>query len=513
MADLAVRRISGSYERPAVLPRFQRVIIDEAHRLEDVATDYFGFDVSKFGIIHAMRRLISVKKKKARGLLPFLVARLKKVKSTRAEAAVRLVEERLIPERRKVESALDGAMERIAAGLKEEYGRENGERGVVLRIVPEVTASGFWRGLVGPVVGEAAELVEGFSDRLGELVEILEDLPQGAGKKVEPQRIEIAAMRHRLRYHVECLSSFLEAKEGVCRWLELKRGKRRETLKFCAAPIDISEAMRESLYRRFGTIVMTSATLTVGGSFDYIAKRLGLDGLPEGKLDTAIFPSSFDFRTQAFVGAPTGITPPDGRDYEEMLERLVLEAVEISGGGAFVLFTSYRLLRRLFERLEGPLAERGMKPMAQGSGDRTRLLNRFRRGRGAVLFATDSFWEGVDVRGSALRCVILTRLPFRVPSEPIQQARVEAIEKAGGDPFMGYSVPQAVIKFRQGFGRLIRHRGDTGAVLILDGRVNTRRYGRLFLKSLPDVSICRLPPPRMFAEMRGFFESASRNSR
>ena len=268
--------------------------------------------------------------------------------------------------------------------------------------------------------------------------------------------------------------------------------------------------MRESVYGRFGTVVMTSATLAVRGSFDYFRARVGLEGYGGERVSSCVLPSSFDYKTQAFVAAPRGIAEPDNEGFEEMLEEVIAEAARISRGRAFVLFTSYRLLERLFERIEPRLARMGLVALRQGSENRTALLNRFRREHGAVLFATDSFWEGVDVKGEALQCVILTRLPFRVPSEPIQQARMEAIEQAGGDPFLDYSVPQAVIKFRQGFGRLIRHREDAGAVLILDARVHTRRYGRLFLGSLPDVSLCTRDTAGALEDMGRFFSGLKR---
>lgn len=509
MADLAVRRRTGSYERPAVLPRFHRIIIDEAHRIEDVATDYFGFQISKFGIFKALRRLQATRKK-GRGLLPFLKAKLTREAgesdARRVADIVRLIDKELIPARHELEKTIDAAMERIADEMRGCYGGGGGKRGLTLRIVPDVSASRFWSETLCPTLRELRKVVEPFAERIKELVGLLNGLSVAAKKQTDSPRIELGSMHLRLCYHLECLAFFVGEEEGYCRWLELRKGRRGEILRFCSAPLDVSEGMREAVYRRFGTVVMTSATLTVGGGFDYVSSRLGLEELHEGKLDKAVFPSSFDFTTQAFVGTPTGIAPPDGSGYEAMLEENVREAVAISRGRAFVLFTSYRLLDRIYNRLKGPLEEMGLEPLAQGSDTRTSLINRFRRSDNAVLFATDSFWEGVDVKGKALQCVILTRLPFRVPDEPIQQARVEAIEEAGGDPFMGYSVPQAVIKFRQGFGRLIRHRDDVGAVLILDVRVTTRRYGRLFINSLPDVSLHRLPPRRMLEEMKLFFE-------
>jgi len=215
--------------------------------------------------------------------------------------------------------------------------------------------------------------------------------------------------------------------------------------------------------------------------------------------------SPFDYERQAFVGIPDDLPDPTHRGFEEALELALHRALAISEGHAFVLFTSYDLLSRLHGRMAEPLRRQGLTLLRQGEINRHHLLARFRREPHAVLFGTDSFWEGVDVQGKALELVAITRLPFRVPTEPILQARAEHIAGRGGDPFLEYTVPQAVIKFKQGFGRLIRSREDRGAVLILDSRVLTRGYGRFFLQSLPAVRQVAGGSETVFSEMARFF--------
>jgi len=508
MADLAVRSRTESYDRPAVLPRFQRIIIDEAQHIEDVATEYLGFQISKYGLLRILRRLQGTRET-GRGLLPFLCAKLRTKMDDedreRISEALELITATIAPERFSVEKRIAAAMDRLAQELKTACGKEEQENGRSLRITPDVSASPFWQGALCPVLKECLGVIKSFSGKLGELVKLLGSLSDRRKKMIESALVEIAAMRQRLAHQIECLAFFMEGGDGVCRWLELTGRGKWERLSFCAAPLDVSEGMREAIYKRFGTVIMTSATLTVGGTFDYFRSRVGLGDVEKGKMECCILPSPFDYTTQAFVASPRGIAEPGSEGYEDMLAEVVRRAVTISRGSAFVLFTSYRLLERLHARLERQLEGAGLTVLRQGTDNRTALLNRFRREKGSVLFATDSFWEGVDVRGEALQCVILTRLPFRVPDEPIQQARMEAIELAGGDPFLEYSVPQAVIKFRQGFGRLIRHREDIGAVLILDSRVHTRRYGRLFLNSLPPASICSLDAGGALEAMEKFF--------
>jgi ATP-dependent DNA helicase DinG len=250
---------------------------------------------------------------------------------------------------------------------------------------------------------------------------------------------------------------------------------------------------------------MTSATLAVGERFDYLEQRTGVALLPGVRLTELLLASPFDYNRQAFVGVPADMPEPNDRRFEPAAAEFILETERISQGRTFVLFTSYDLLKKVYSRIAPEMENMGLVPLRQGDANRQLLLARFRETPGSVLFGTDSFWEGVDVQGEALEMVIITRLPFRVPTEPILEARSEHISAGGGDPFMEYTVPQAVIKFKQGFGRLIRSRNDRGAVLILDSRVLSKNYGRIFLRSLPEVTVAATGSEELLAELRKFF--------
>jgi len=260
-------------------------------------------------------------------------------------------------------------------------------------------------------------------------------------------------------------------------------------------------------------VVLTSATMTVGGSFSYQRARTGLDLLEPARLSQLALPSPFNFAGQSLVGIPVDLPDPSTTPYRQALAAAVLRAVVLSRGGAFVLFTSFDLLKQTFNALKRDLERLGLTVLCQGEGGgRHQLLARFRKEQNAVLFGTDSFWEGVDVKGDALRLVIIARLPFHVPTEPIQQARAERLAERGGDPFRELSIPQAVLKLRQGFGRLIRSRDDRGAVLILDSRIVSKNYGKRFLKSLPESAQVIAPADEVFSRLKEFFKQSGQSS-
>jgi len=247
-----------------------------------------------------------------------------------------------------------------------------------------------------------------------------------------------------------------------------------------ATPIDVSEILREKLFEQFDTVVLTSATLAVGGRFDFLKQRLGLQPAKE-----KVLPQEFDFHEQALLYIPSDMPDVRHESFSRRAAQEITKLLEISKGRAFCLFTSYAQMRGVYELVSGRLP---FPMLLQGTAPNSILLERFRSTPNAVLFATASFWQGVDVPGTQLSCVIIDKLPFAVPSDPIVAARVRALQEDGRNPFAEYQVPEAVLALKQGFGRLIRSKTDRGILAILDNRISRMQYGRIFLESLPDYT-------------------------
>src|SRR5688572_6256290 len=268
-----------------------------------------------------------------------------------------------------------------------------------------------------------------------------------------------------------------------------RRGRRTPNLTLAAVPLDLAPILKEALFDRVETVVLTSATLAAGGEFTFLEERLGLSLPPSRVTVREILPSPFDFGAQCVFGIPTDIPEPrdDESGHGAAVARVLLELAHAADGGIFGLFTSHSALRRTADAIRGQLGGR-WPLLVQGEGQRDHLLRRFREAGSAILLGTDSFWEGVDVPGRALRVLILAKLPFKVPSEPLTAARLERLEARGLNGFMHYLVPNAALKLKQGFGRLIRSTTDVGAVVLLDRRVVTKRYGQLILEGLPPAA-------------------------
>ena len=501
LADLSVRQETG-YDATAILPPFTRLIFDEGHHLEDVATSFLSSQVSRLALVKLMGKL-QHPRKAHRGILPQL--------STQLSAAVpeaqddlyleiaEVLEGRLIPKRVAVLDAVTRGMDAIGDALFQKLHKAGPEQ--KLRVTPAVYASPLWP--------EVLLQVERMCKELADYVVTIQAFLKGCDKlsdkvleKLAGPLTDLRGVKGRMETVVEALQFFTSREEGFCRWFELKKGP---AAKLCSSPLEVAESIKKAILDRFKTVVVTSATLAVGEKFDFLKRRTGIELLAKERVSELLLPSPFDYATQAFVGVPSDMPEPTSPPFEARLCSHLLKALKISQGRAFVLFTSYDLLTRVANRLDEPLKAAGLTPMRQGETNRHMLLSKFRTAKNPVLFGTDSFWEGVDVQGKGLELVVITRLPFRVPTEPILEARNEHITAMGGDPFMSYTVPQAVIKFKQGFGRLIRSKEDRGAVLILDSRVLTKNYGKIFLTALHGVKVVKGAEEELCQAMEEFF--------
>ena len=474
-ADISVRRASDNWREAAVLPPYDRLILDEAHHLEDVAASHLGAQVTSRGI----RRLLGRFERNGKGLLPSLAFELSASNDLLAKASLDLLRERVLPAVTDARRASDQLLLRL-------HGRLEQEQGGVLRLTEEfgkddVWPAGLTRELDSTLLAFRAlrDHIETIADRL-------------AGAEVTERRTqllgELRGVIRRLESVSDGLNQTLRPAGGgapTVRWLE-RTGPKGQQLAMSAVPLDLAPILRESLFDKVQTVALTSATLAAGGEFDFLERRLGLAIEPNPVTVKTILPSPFDYGAQCLFGIPNDI--PDPREDEAGHAGAVLHVVHdlawASDGGMFVLFTSHGALRRAATELRALAGER-WPILVQGEAPRDVLLARFRELGRAILLGTDSFWEGVDVPGRALRSLVLTKLPFKVPSEPLTAARLERLAEQGEDGFMNYLLPHAALKLKQGFGRLIRTRTDLGSVVLLDRRVVTKRYGPLVLSGLP----------------------------
>ncbi|MDR0551082.1 MAG: ATP-dependent DNA helicase DinG [Spirochaetaceae bacterium] len=482
-ADLAARYEGAGYDGSAVLPAYERIILDEAHRIEDSATSFFSGNFSRPALNRRISRLYRHKTRGAKsaafggaenGLLVRLRAYMKNIVSTEKDAAL-------------AGSILETLVDLDDAGL-DLCGIE-----AVFRFVP---------GRDGIIQSRLIPPLQNLRSGLLAFCAHIDSLLEPFGGKDEPDAAltsllwEIRAANRYLQSLVKLCEDFINYREAVRRvlWIERRRTGNSESAVWTSAPLEVGAILKDALFTPFKSVIAVSATLSVDGRFDYWLERAGL----QAPALTGCFPSPFPYRTAVLLAVPVDAPPvTGGKAYQNFVNNAVLRLCRVSGGGALVLFTSYDSLRQTYASCAGALAQAGIAALKQGDDDRARLLKAFVEDESSVLFATDSFWEGVDAPGETLRLLIICRLPFASPSDPVPAARCEALERAGKNPFMELSVPEAVMKFRQGFGRLMRRSTDRGVVAVLDSRIVNKFYGRRFFAALPETKQCIAP----FAEI------------
>lgn len=489
-ADLANRAENQNYQQLAVLPPYNRLIIDEAHHIEETATEYFAESFSRHEIFRIIARLSS-EKEQAQGKLSLLKQKLLKLEKWDAESPlIKKLTVDLPGLRSEVLSFLTetfDALERLWFMLHKKT--QDGSDENKLRIRNEHTKHPMWQSSLKTVASQYIDAMNRFTNLLEQLAE---DVESSENDRLLEQTKgllqEIKGLAERLSKGGMLLKHFIstEVTSQSVRWIEQTQYRMQPDIMLVEAQLDISKFLYDHLFQKFPTVILCSATLTSHQKFQFFRKQIGLHAEASSQVTENIYDSPFHYPTQALFAIPTDIvSPSDARFISEAIKRIEM-ILQVSRGNAFILFTSYAMMTACYQLLEKKLKEKRFFPLKQGDKSRMSLLNAFKSQQGSVLFGTDSFWEGVDVVGDALRCVIIVKLPFKVPSEPIIQARTELILEKGGDPFMEYSLPQAVLKFKQGFGRLIRHHKDRGCVVCLDNRLATKGYGKLFLNSLPD---------------------------
>jgi ATP-dependent DNA helicase DinG len=424
-ADLGIKQQAEGAPDAGILPDAAVVIFDEAHELEDVAGSYFGISVSAARFEELCRDIENFLQRNRNFTASFSGA----IKTLRERSAFFFS---LLPEG-------DG---RFAFENRHEFLEENGDEFLAVQ-----------QALV----------------RIASEIENIPSKPEEA----------FSFARRAQELHVQ-LGFVLEHEDpNTVFWIERRRaGREKQHVSLQATPIDVGPVLREALWSKLDTAILTSATLAVGGGFDYIRSRLGVDHARD-----VVLPSHFDYQNQALFYVPPDLPDPRTPQFGPRAAERIRRLLEITRGRAFVLFTSYAQMRDIYQRLLGEIE---FPMLLQGDAPKSALLEQFRATPHCVLFATSSFWQGVDVQGEQLSCVIIDRLPFAVPSDPVVAARVKAIDCSGGNAFFQYQVPSAVITLKQGFGRLIRSLHDRGLVSLLDNRILKKQYGRVFVESLPN---------------------------
>jgi DNA polymerase-3 subunit epsilon/ATP-dependent DNA helicase DinG len=492
-----------------LLPEYSHVIIDEAHHLEQQATDQFGVEIAQRDLYAYLNNLSHAEGAVHGGLLADVPGLLRQhTVSEEALSAIGLRIDALRPQIDQAEGrlySLFDTLEDFLGGQRAETGNAQGASSSTLydqevRLTAGVRAQPGW--------SKVEVACEEITTALGQMLKDLDALINELGKlqvESDPDGEELLQnLRAQARYGVEFADNLnrilLEPEENGIYWISVST--RRNELGLCSAPLHVGGLLSERLFAEKESVVLTSATLRSNNSFKFIRERLGLQDAEELAVD-----SPFDYQSAALLYVPKDIPEPNQAYYQKNVEKAIVDIVRATEGRALVLFTSNSQLNATYRAIQRPLEQDGIVVYGQGlDGSRRQILENFRGTPKSVLLGTRSFWEGVDVVGEALSCLIITRLPFAVPTDPVLTARAETFE----DPFNEFYLPESILRFRQGFGRLIRSKSDVGIVVVLDKRLLTKAYGPTILRSLPPCLMRQGPLESLPERARAWLDPATR---
>ena len=503
LADVAIRRTMQNWDDAAVLPAYKRLVIDEGHHLEDAAAAHLGSSVTR----RSLQRLFARLERRGKGLLPALAAKLGGATDLLSVASLDLVTERLVPANIAARDHTQLVFEMLTMVL-DETGTQ------MMRLSDDFDKHPTWKRGLTQALDELLTQIGLLREGLQQVRERLESDTKKS-EELAPLIGELRGVARRLENAGDSLARALRppaSGPAVVRWIELsgKPGPDRNLAAHCV-PLELASVLRDDLFARVETAVITSATLATDKGFDFLEQRLGLDVSKKPRV-AAMFPSPFDYARQALMVVPTDLPAPnlDANGHLHAVVKHLRDLTAAGDGGIFALFTSHRDVREAALMLrEGSLAFETRWPLlVHGEDQRDALLRRFRESTRAVLLGTSSFWEGVDVPGNALRGLVIAKLPFRVPSEPMVAAQCEAIEVAGRNSFGEYMLPHAALRLKQGFGRLVRTATDRGVIVICDPRVVTKQYGMQLLDGLPPARRLKGAWARLLPEVQKFYQQS-----
>ncbi len=516
-ADIALySQTGGSFN---LLPKYSKVIIDEAHNFEDCASSSFGDSGSKASIIKSIFNIYSgkpsrgvSKKTQSNGrgiserIRTLLIENVDDMKPEDYARAMDLAD-MVVSNVSEIKTVVDECSKEFYSYCIENINVKEGNT-FKFRITSKLSEEASWKNYALPLVKDISKSLLNLINTMNELYKIFVDTAVDVGFEYEDVAKLATAYIERVKNNFTSLSSVFDYKEDeYIRWITSRISKNGVLIfSWHLTPVSVGKILNDLIYKRFESTVLVSATLTINKKFEFFSSRLGFEYIPENKRNFLYLQSPFNYIDNARLYITADAPESSSGNFNQFIADFITHAMEITGGRTFTLFTAFSTLTNVYKNIELPLKSKNINVIAQtGAIHRNAMLEMFKASDNNILLGVDSFWEGVDVVGKNLELIIIPKLPFAVPTDPISEGRYEYVERQGGNAFMDYALPFAIIKFKQGFGRLIRSKSDRGAVVVLDKRIVAKRYGVNFINSLPQTEVISSGTGDVLDDMASFF--------